>query len=166
MKQEKSTARRTRNLSAVCLIVLAGAASAAAQTVIPLVCFEAKPETLTRTLVPGLTQTVAVPANSSLVISTDGGIQSNGAINSFSVIDVATFVDGAIIGARRIVIGNFPVQSSVGNWALSGGQTLSAGNHTIEVRARTGIGGSSTANVSSSSDPLLRGQLTIVVIRK
>ncbi|MCY7347105.1 MAG: hypothetical protein LH614_12895, partial [Pyrinomonadaceae bacterium] len=49
MKREKSTARWTRNLLAVCLMVLACAASARAQ-VIPTVCFESKPETLTRTL--------------------------------------------------------------------------------------------------------------------
>ncbi len=49
MKQEKSTAQWTRNLLAVCLIVLACVASARAQ-VIPTVCFESKPETLTRTL--------------------------------------------------------------------------------------------------------------------
>ena len=121
----------------------------------------------TYTFVPGLTQTVNVSANSSLVISTDGGINSLGAINSFSVIDVAIFVDGTAIGERRIVISNFPLASSVGNWALSGGQTLAAGNHKIEIRARTGIGGSSTANVGDgSSGPLLRGQLTIAVIRK
>jgi len=49
MKREKSTARWTRNLLAVGLLVLAGVASARAQ-VIPTVCFDAKPVTLTRTL--------------------------------------------------------------------------------------------------------------------
>ncbi len=118
------------------------------------------------TLIPGLTQTVNVPANSSLLISTDGGIVSTGAVNSYSVIDVAVFVDGALIGARRIVISNFPLPASVGNWALNHGQTLAPGSHTIEVRARHGFDGSATSTVSSSSDTLLRGQLTVAVIKK
>ncbi len=134
-------------------------------TVLGTASLTADGTTVTYTLVPGLTQTVTVPANSSLVISTVGGIQSNGAINTFSVVDVALFVDGAAISVRRIVIGNFPVSSSVGNWALSGGQTLAAGSHTIEVRARTGLNGSS-ANVSSGGDPLLRAQLTVTVVKR
>ena len=52
MKQEESTAHWTRNLLAVGLIVFASFACVRAQangTVIPSVCFEAKPETFTRT---------------------------------------------------------------------------------------------------------------------
>ena len=50
MKREKSTARWTRNLLAVGLLILAGVASVRAQMVIPTVCFESKPETFTRIL--------------------------------------------------------------------------------------------------------------------
>ncbi len=117
------------------------------------------------TLVPGLTQTVNVPANSSLFISTDGGIQSTGtASNSYSVVDVAIFVDGALAGQRRIVIFNNLLPSSVGNWALSTGQTLSAGNHTIEVKVRNGLASASPAVVGG--DALLNGQLTIITVKK
>ena len=118
------------------------------------------------TLVPGLTQTVNVPANGSLLISTDGGIQSTGsANNSFSVVDVSIYIDGAAVGERRIVIVNNPLPASVGNWTLSIGQTLPAGSHTIEIRVRNGsVAGSSSA--VAGTDPLLKGQLTVAVIRK
>lgn len=118
------------------------------------------------TLVPGLTQTINVPANSSLLISTEGGIQSNGAVGTASVVDAAIFVDGVLLKANRIVILNNPFPLSVNNWVLSHGLTPSAGSHTIEVRVRTGGVGAADANASSNSDPLLRGQLTVAVIRK
>lgn len=128
--------------------------------------FVADATTGTYTLVPGLTQTVTVPANSSLSIATDGGIFSAGAVNTYSVIDVAIYVDDTAVLERRIVVSNFPLPQSVGNWSLSIGQTLTAGNHTIEVRTRTGISGGANATVSSGSDSLLRGQLTVTVVRK
>ena len=120
------------------------------------------------TLIPGLTQTVNVGANSQIFILTDGGIQSQGtASNSFSVVDIAIFVDGAAAGERRIVIVNNLLSQSVGNWALSSGQTPSAGNHTIEVRARYGLNGASSALVSGgSSNTLLKAQLTVAVVKR
>lgn len=119
------------------------------------------------TLVPGLTQTIDVPANSSLLISTEAGIQSNGTAGSASVVDAAIFVDGTLLKASRITILNTPFPFSVNNWVLSSGQTPAAGSHRIEVRVRTGVViGTVSANVSSGSDPLLRGQLTVAVIRK
>lgn len=117
------------------------------------------------TLVPGLTQTINVPADSRIILTTDGGIYSSGAVNTFSVADVGIFIDGALVSVRRIVIGNNPLPQSIGNWSLSLAQTLSAGSHTIEVRARSGLKGSENATVSSDSDPLLRGQLTVSVIK-
>ena len=71
------------------------------------------------TLVPGLTQTVNVPANSQVLLTTDGGIFSSGAVNTFSVVDVALYVDGAAIAQRRIIISNNPLPASVGNWNIS-----------------------------------------------
>lgn len=120
------------------------------------------------TPVPGLTQTVNVPANAALLISTDGGVLSSGAVNTYSVVDIAVFVDDAAVGQRRIYVGNTSLPQSVGNWALSfASNALTAGNHTIEVRARNATTpGSVAATVSSASDPLLRGQLTIAIIRK
>jgi len=116
-------------------------------------------------LIPGLAQTVNVPANSSVTITTDGGIYSSGAVNTFTVADVAIFVDGSLVSVRRIVVSNNPVPQSIGNWSLSLAQTPSAGSHTIEVKARYGLTGSANAAVSSGSDPLLKGQLTVSVIK-
>ena len=116
------------------------------------------------TPVPGLTQTVNVPANSSLLISTDGGIQSSGGINTFSVVDAAILVDGIAVSQRRIVVSNFTVAASVDNWALSHGVTLPAGNHVIEIKVKYG-GGQSALVSFESAISLLQGKLTVAVIK-
>ena len=124
----------------------------------------------TYTLIPGLTQTINVPANSLVYVSTTGGIQSTGATSSsYSVVDVGLFVDGVATtsgGQRRISIANTSALAQlIGNWSLAHTYSLSAGNHTFEVRAIGGIPGSSNANVSSSSAPQLQGVLTVMIIR-
>lgn len=124
------------------------------------------------TLIPGLSQTINVPSNSVLLVSTDGGIQSTGtSANSFSVVDLGIFVDGVLstsAGQRRITILNGTGLSMIGNWSMTVTRELAAGNHTFEVRAINAFSGSpaSPANVSSGSAPQLQGQLTIAIIKK
>jgi hypothetical protein len=125
--------------------------------------------TTTYTLIPNLSQTVNIPPGSVVMISTDGGIQSQGiGTDSFSVVDVAIFIDGAISGLggqRRISILNSNSNSLLGNWSMSVSRTLSAGNHTFEVKAiNAGIPNASNARVSAGPG-LLQGQLTVTVIK-
>ncbi|HTL82890.1 MAG TPA: collagen-like protein [Bacteroidia bacterium] len=122
----------------------------------------------TYTLIPGLTQTINIPANSKVIVHTDGGIQSTGATSTtYSVVDVGIFVDGVVTssgGQRRIAIANTSsLAQLISNWSMDHTYTLSSGNHTFEVKAASaGVG--STANVSSSSAPQLQGVLTVTVI--
>ena len=124
--------------------------------------------TTTYTLVPGLTQTINIPSNCKVFVHTDGGMQSTGATSStFSVVDVAIFVDGVSGSQRRVVIANTSALAQlIGNWSMGESYQLSAGNHTFEVRAAGGIAGSSNANVSSAAAPQLQGVLTVMIVKQ
>ncbi|MBK6521568.1 MAG: collagen-like protein [Sphingobacteriaceae bacterium] len=122
------------------------------------------------TLIPGLAQTITVPANCKVIVSTDGGIQSTGATNTtFSVLDIGIFVDGTVSasgGQRRIAIANTTALAQlIQNWSMERAYTLTAGSHTFEVKAVSGAAGSANANVSSSSAPQLQGTLRVTIIK-
>lgn len=121
--------------------------------------------TTSYTLVPGLRQTITVPANAKVVITTDGGAQNIAAGSSHAIVDIGVFVDGVAAGERRLVLANTSsIGQIIGNWNLNLSRALSAGSHTIEVRAKDG-GGTADANVSGTT-PLMRGQLTVLVLKQ
>lgn len=127
--------------------------------------------TTSYTLIPGLTQTINVPANSIVHVHTDGGMQSTGATSStFSVVDIGLFVDGVVSntgGQRRLSIANTSsLAQLIANWSIDRTYTLSPGSHTFQVRAVNGAAGASAANVSSGSAPQLQGVLTVTIINK
>ena len=121
------------------------------------------------TLIPGLSQTINVPSNCRVLISTDGGVQCSLAGANFATVDIGIHVDGVISaqgGQRRIVAANTTSLGQViSNWAITKSYNLSAGNHTIDVRVADLGSGSADANVSSGSAPLLQGTLTISIIK-
>lgn len=126
--------------------------------------------TTTYTLIPGLTQTINVPANCRVYVSSTGGMQSTGATSStYSVVDVALFCDGIVSttgGQRRISIANTTALAQlIGNWSIIQTYNLPAGNHTFEVKAVSGAAGSANTNVSSSSAPQLQGVLTVTIVK-
>ena len=127
--------------------------------------------TTTYTLIPGLTATINVPDNAVVHVHTDGGAQSTGASSStYSVADIGLFVDEVVTnsgGQRRLAIANTAALAQlIGNWSIDHTYTLPPGNHTFEVKAVSGAGGSSTLNVSSGSAPQLQGVLTVMIINK
>jgi hypothetical protein len=126
--------------------------------------------TTTYTLIPGLTQTINVPANCKVIVNTTGGMQSTGATSTtYSVVDIGLFCDGTVSttgGQRRLAIANTSALAQlIENWSLQQTYSLAAGNHTFEVKAVSGAAGSSSANVSSSSAPQLQGVLTVTIIK-
>lgn len=118
---------------------------------------------------PGLSTVIDVPDGSRVLISTNGGIQCTGTGSSYSAVDIAIFVDGVASnqgGQRRVIAANTTgVAQMIANWSLSRSYTLSAGTHTIEVRAVNADPSATTANVSSSSAPQLQGVLTALILR-
>ncbi|HQU83268.1 MAG TPA: hypothetical protein PKY59_09100 [Pyrinomonadaceae bacterium] len=124
----------------------------------------------TFTIIPGMTQTVNVPAGYKALVIADGGIQTTSSVAAgFSTIDVALHIDGFLVGAggykRVIAMNNGGNANSIENWSLSSVQTLTAGSHIFTVRA-AGTGGiSATANVSGDSSTVLQGELTVILIK-
>jgi hypothetical protein len=124
-------------------------------------------------LIPGLTQTVNVPANSTVFISTDGEVVVNVTGLNYVLVNVAVFVDGVIVpsgGVRAVFASNTSQVAGVPQpWAITLTQNLSAGSHTIDVRARW-VQGSTTlspgALVSSGAGSSAQPELTVGIIKK
>lgn len=126
--------------------------------------------TTTGTPVPGLTQTVTVPQNAKVFISTTGGIQTQSATtNGYSAVDILLAVDNIQTsgGSRRIYcLNNAAVVAVTCNWDMSVAQSLSAGQHTITVFARgAGLGGD-PATVSGNNQGVLNGALTALFLKQ
>jgi hypothetical protein len=123
------------------------------------------------TVLPGLTQTIIVPNNSVLYISSDGGAQTTStATNGFSIVDVALFVDGSLranADYKRLVIANSTgIVNVFVNWSFSDSLVLPPGSHTIHVAAAGTGGSSANATVSGEPGSVLQGQLSIVVVNR
>jgi hypothetical protein len=120
------------------------------------------------TLIQGLTRTVNVPANSLVLIATSGAANSpNGGGNVSCGADVAIYIDGVIETYKTATIpGNNNGSGTFAAWAMTIVKTLTAGNHTIETRARDsggGIGCQGTVNIGGSGQA--RSELTVVVVK-
>lgn len=119
-------------------------------------------------LVPGLSATVTIPANARVRVDTSGGIQCTGTGNTYSVVDIALFVDDAIStagGQRRVVAANtVGLAQMITNWSMSRSYALGAGSHTFEVRAAGVDPNAAIANVSSATAPQLQGSLIVTVL--
>jgi hypothetical protein len=124
----------------------------------------------TFTLIPGLTQTITVPENCRVLITTDGGMNTTSTSpTAISTVDIAIFIDGSLIGNgayRRISAFNpsaTAINSTGIGWSLTTIQNLSAGSHTIDVRSIYVIG--SSASVSSNNSNSRQGALYITIIK-
>jgi len=125
-------------------------------------------------VIPGLTQTVTVPANSIVLVSTNGGAATNStATTGFSAVQVAVFVDGARTGGlqgldQELIMANTTgLVQMMGNWSMEGVLPPMApgSTHTIQVAAAgLGIGGGSTATVGGSNTGLLQPELTVTIL--
>lgn len=118
------------------------------------------------TLIPGLTQTINVPANSRVLVSTSGGVQCVATGVAFAAVDIGIHVDGVESpqsGQQRVIASNTDaVGQMITYWSMTKTYNLSAGTHTIDVRVRD-AGGTADANVSGTN-PLIQGVLTVTVL--
>jgi hypothetical protein len=122
-------------------------------------------------IVPGLDQTITVPADSVLYIATDGGAQTQStSTTGFSIVDVAIFVDGNLrpnAAYRRLIINNTAsLTTQFVNWSMGETVALSAGSHRIQIgAAHIGSTGGAAATVSGGSGSTLQGQLSVTVLK-
>jgi hypothetical protein len=125
------------------------------------------------TLLPGLAQTVTLPANGVLVVATDGGLVPRSVASpQGAAVDVAIFVDGVQQkGARRVTaFNNNVVSPGIGLWALTLAlpvEAIGAGAHTVDVRAgwRAGTTGADVSGGDNPTQPR-QGQLTVTVLNR
>jgi len=117
---------------------------------------------------PGVSQTINVPANSVVFATTDGQAQL-GAASATEWIQLAVdlVVDGSLTASRTITILNGSGFVGVfGGWSMSQALTLSPGTHTISVQAQFSIGSAgATATVSGGPNTFARGALTILTLK-
>lgn len=122
----------------------------------------------TCSLVPGLSLSLNVPADASVYVNTNGGLQCTGTGSAYSVADIVLFIDGNSSLGRRVVAANTAALAQiVSSWSFGRAYDLPAGVHTIEVGA-CGIGdaNASTANIASGSAPQLQAVLTAMILKK
>jgi len=122
--------------------------------------------TTTYTLIPGLTASINLPNNATVIITTSGGLQCSVAGTAFAAADIGIHVDGAPspqAGQQRIIASNTQsVGQMITYWSMTKTYTLTSGVHTIDVRARDAAG-TADANVSGTS-PLIQGVLTVTIL--
>lgn len=119
--------------------------------------------------IPGLTQTVVVPTNCVVFVTTDGGITTQSTTSTgYSIIQVFLQIDGVSPAAGGYayvtVLNSAGLTGAAGQWSLSQAITLSAGSHTLAVYA-SNVGGSA-ATVSGNSTSALQGELTVLFLNK
>ena len=119
------------------------------------------------TLIPGLTQSVTVPAGAVVYVSSNGGFQCNGTGNTNANGDFAIYVNNtATTIQRRVIAANTAgVGNMISQWALSGVVALTEGTHTIQVRAKLGDGATAPGLAGGAND-LVKGTLSVIVIKQ
>lgn len=129
---------------------------------------------LTYTLVPGLSQTITVPATGTydLVISTDGGATFNSANSNQGVqLEISIWIDGTATNYWTEVVGNTSnLVNGINNWQkLITITNISAGSHTVSVYVRhisSTVAQSVTVAATNTVGNYLIASLTLGMIRK
>jgi hypothetical protein len=116
--------------------------------------------------IPGLTQTITVPAGGGVVfIATDGGFVSASS-SAPAFIDLRLTINGSTpVGAvRRVCVeGTSSTLEPHGIWSLSRTLTLAAGSHTIKVQGASVS--TQDATVSGNTSSAYNGALSVFLIR-
>ena len=123
-------------------------------------------------IIPGLTQTITVPANSNfhIFVTTDGGVQNTGAADTSSIIDVAVHINAALLGNagfKRLTVHNVNAMTGAFEyWSMGSSLVLTPGTYTIDVRTRKSSSTTANATVSGNNTTVLQGHLTIFMLKK
>ena len=118
--------------------------------------------------VPGLVVTFDVPAGTTQVVQTEGGIQCTAVGNVFSAVDLAIFIDGQPTNViRRIVAANTGgLAQMIATWGFGRTFTLAPGQHTVDIRVAAADPNMVPANVSSAAAPQLQGVLRVTTLKQ
>jgi hypothetical protein len=114
------------------------------------------------TALPGLSMTITLTTDTVVYITTDGGVQVTG---GSAVIDLAVYVDGISVPPTRRISSSGAPDDQYESWSLGGSISLTAGSHTITVRAIQSSG-AGTATVGGATGSGQQGQLTTLIINQ
>jgi hypothetical protein len=114
-------------------------------------------------LVPGLQANLVVPSDAITVIMSSGGLTTSaGSAEEYTAADIGLSIDGRPINGFTRVAAQPP--SGLASWNLHSALPLSAGAHTIAVKARPVLG-SVDGSVSGVMSPT-RGTLTVMFLKR
>jgi hypothetical protein len=122
------------------------------------------------TLQPGMSINLTVPAGQTARVyanATIGALNTLLTAGNFSTVDAVIFVDGAFLpagGWNRQTTVNHGTGNSMSVIAVQGFFTLTAGNHTVELRANRNSGNTPVNIGGNASTDVNPGELTLTVI--
>jgi hypothetical protein len=123
-------------------------------------------------ILPGLSRTITLTAPAKVVISSNGGVQTNSlTLDGGSIVDVALWNNAALLpdgGFKRLTALNMGAAapqnlvSCFEYWAMECTLTLPAGTYTFDVRGRWIAG--SAATIGGNNTTVMQGVMNIMVI--
>lgn len=123
-------------------------------------------------VVPGLTQTITVPAGYQVSLSTTGVFTCAGGASTYSLLDLSFFQDGVLfrtaghagsylrVGAENNAATNIPQQ-----WHMSEVITVVPGTYTFDLRCVNAGGSPNNSSISGNGGSAFQGTLTIGLIK-
>jgi hypothetical protein len=117
---------------------------------------------------PGLGADINVPANSVMIISTNGGVSLIGLAAGVATVDIWVTVDGTILengGLRTLVVLNPAnvINSAIAYWSIEFSIVLTPGSHSIAVFAHNN---SNNLSVQVSGGGTYGGILTLTTLKR
>jgi hypothetical protein len=121
--------------------------------------------------VPGLSQTVTVPNNSVVMVSTDGSVQtSSSSPTAWALTEVFIVIDGVIgpAGTSCVITStNSPVTGLPATWGFTRAYQLLPGQHTIAVEVVRAVApGSVSAATGGAGSVARRDSMTVTILKK
>ncbi len=123
-------------------------------------------------ILPGLSRTITLTAPAKVVISSNGGVQTNSlTLDGGSIVDVALWNNAALLpdgGFKRLTALNMGAAAPQNlvtcfeYWAMECTLTLPAGTYTFDVRGRWIAG--SPATIGGNNTTVMQGVMNIMVI--
>lgn len=127
----------------------------------------------TNFFVPGLTANFTVPANAVVVVTANGGLQTQSAVPGTAgaaMVELGLYADSQTLqaGSRRRITST--AEDGIQYWSISQVISFTAGAHSVALAAFEPMPATFTshANVSgnASVNPLLQGSITVTIITK
>lgn len=126
------------------------------------------------TYLPGYPVNIAVPANSDVVLQSDGGLSPTAnvttgvsSVDVFLVVDNATFVNGSFFAVKRVFASNNATGAQqVGYWDFTRRVALSGGAHSVGICAALAPGTANAATVGGANNTVGQSGLTVTVVNK